>query len=445
VEDCGVKFRSRRLETLFNTDLDSIGVAELERLVEGEVPEAEDLEFKQQSYVGEKGHGDLASDVAAMANTRGGLIVVGIRDIDDRAGELTPIPLPSTERERLTQIVATRISPPVEFDIRLIVDEERSKEMADGPRGYVLIGIARSARAPHAAMFSEKLRYSRRVGSHTRHLAEPEVAAAYRARDLYANMRSRRLSELQTAAAELIDRTDYPWLIATAVPELPGDFQVDDESYARSRDTLMNRDAGLVFPVGASIYRVRVGKQRIWADGQLSASAASRWARFELWADGSSVIASAIPAKQRFTTSDVEGDYVRDVDLMFGVINAVQRAAQHAFFAASAGGDLLMDVRILPSRDTNQIVLTHARDSFGDARSTTMSTPGDLFAETFAPLDSLVPLGAPLLAVCADICNQLGQALGIPSFGYLDRNGELVDGVWSPEDLARIRAHMTLN
>jgi hypothetical protein len=55
--------------------------------------EADDLDWKQALPPEvEKKRREFAKDVAAMANTRGGLIVYGVREENERAVELTGVP-----------------------------------------------------------------------------------------------------------------------------------------------------------------------------------------------------------------------------------------------------------------------------------------------------------------------------------------------------------------
>lgn len=72
--------RSRRLEGLLGGSLDAVTAASVRGLVEVGVAEAFDLDFKSTHYGrGDSEKRDLAGDVAALANTAGGLIVIGSR------------------------------------------------------------------------------------------------------------------------------------------------------------------------------------------------------------------------------------------------------------------------------------------------------------------------------------------------------------------------------
>ncbi|MER8073159.1 ATP-binding protein [Streptomyces sp. NPDC094034] len=62
--------------------LDSLSYRDIERLVDNpEAAEAEDLDYKREHYEhSSKGKEELAKDVAALANHRGGVIVLGMAD-----------------------------------------------------------------------------------------------------------------------------------------------------------------------------------------------------------------------------------------------------------------------------------------------------------------------------------------------------------------------------
>jgi hypothetical protein len=125
-------FRSRRLEDLLGGPLDAVTAAQIRGLVDNRVQERFDLEFKQQHYgASDANKRDLAIDVAAMANTAGGLIVLGVGQ--DELGTAIDTPDVSLEESNLLpirQIVASGVSPLPELDVHAVPDA------ADG-RGFV--------------------------------------------------------------------------------------------------------------------------------------------------------------------------------------------------------------------------------------------------------------------------------------------------------------------
>ena len=85
-------FRSQRLEKLLGTQIsaESLTWKHLVTLKEATVREAADLDYKRM-YGAQ--HGDRhkpGGDVAAMANTQGGLIIIGAEEADD--AQLTDLP-----------------------------------------------------------------------------------------------------------------------------------------------------------------------------------------------------------------------------------------------------------------------------------------------------------------------------------------------------------------
>jgi predicted HTH transcriptional regulator len=79
-----------------------------------------------------------------MANERGGVIIIGIRDENDVAVEVTPVELRDGEEARIRQIAAENIAPHLTFDVLVI-------ENASGAtHGYYLLIVSPSTLRPHA-------------------------------------------------------------------------------------------------------------------------------------------------------------------------------------------------------------------------------------------------------------------------------------------------------
>ena len=74
-----VALRSRRLETVLGARLDDLQYQHLETLVTNQVSEAFDLDFKATLYGNaDRDRYNLATDVAALANTAGGLLILAL-------------------------------------------------------------------------------------------------------------------------------------------------------------------------------------------------------------------------------------------------------------------------------------------------------------------------------------------------------------------------------
>jgi predicted HTH transcriptional regulator len=122
----------------------------LQILVDGQVREDTEIEFKSATYgTSDRSRRDLAVDVAALANSLGGVIFLGVREEGGIAVELSPVPLDEGEEIRMRQILASRVAPPPQIEILRL-------ELRDDPaHGYYLLAV-RSA--PGDLMLYESIR-----------------------------------------------------------------------------------------------------------------------------------------------------------------------------------------------------------------------------------------------------------------------------------------------
>lgn len=188
-----VALRSRRLETLLGSRIDDVTHAQVSGLVTNQVVEAFDLDYKSRLYGrADADKRDLAGDVAALANTAGGLIVLGIEEDDQARATAAPgVALSDGEVTRMLQVVASLTAPLPVFDIVPVEDPARPGT------GFYLIAVPRSPRQPHAVLVNDALGFPRRNGSTMRYLSEGEVEAAYRDRFRTAGAQAIRSDEVE--------------------------------------------------------------------------------------------------------------------------------------------------------------------------------------------------------------------------------------------------------
>jgi len=118
---------------------------------------------------------DLAIDVAAMAND-GGTLLYGVgEDEHGRPTILCPIDLGGAA-ERVDQIVRTCISESPTVEIRAVPAE------GDPGRGYLVVAVPPSPRAPHMVVVGKDHRYYGRSATGNARLTEGEVARLYERR-----------------------------------------------------------------------------------------------------------------------------------------------------------------------------------------------------------------------------------------------------------------------
>src|SRR4051812_8934673 len=114
-----VALRSRRLERVLGSVLIDVTHAQIMQLVANGVGEDYDLDFKGTLYGrSDSEKRDLAGDVAAMANTAGGLIIIGVaEDGQARAGSAPGVLINDAEAARIRQTVASGVHPLPPFDL----------------------------------------------------------------------------------------------------------------------------------------------------------------------------------------------------------------------------------------------------------------------------------------------------------------------------------------
>ena len=138
-----VALRSARLEALLGSRLELVQHADLMALISNRVPEAFDLDFKSEMYgPTDRDRRDAATDVAALANTAGGLLVLGIDEDDQARATAAPgLELSEADERRIRQIVGSQVVPMPVLDVLRVEDPDRSGH------GLVLIVVSDAEKA----------------------------------------------------------------------------------------------------------------------------------------------------------------------------------------------------------------------------------------------------------------------------------------------------------
>ena len=320
-------WRQPDLETLLGGPLDAEGLTQetIERLVDEAARESEVLDFKGALDPPTKGprtawlsEQEFAKDVAAFANHRGGLLLVGIEDADGVATKAPGWALSSTtevEERRLRQALVNYLSPITYCDFIWV---ERS------PSGRFLgVVIPPSPRSPHAVMSQTgegrtALRYPVRHGAGTDWLGESEVAARYRRRLDAQGAEASRLELVIANGIASLDHADGVWLFVAVVPEAPVPGRLD----ARAVDRIdkWHRSNGVLSPLGRSIPAhgrgIAAPGRVVFTGSRLSSGddeTEVRDALVELYVDGGAF--AATPTADR-TTEDDDGRQVGEITLV---------------------------------------------------------------------------------------------------------------------------------
>ena len=161
---------------------------------------------------------DIAVDVDAMT-VDGGSIVYGLgEDKNKRLTVLAPFGLAGAP-ERIAQIVETGITEPPFIRVQTLpLDIDPSK-------GYVLVIVPQSPRAPHQVIADGDMRYYGRGAKGNRVLSEAEVAALYERRERWEVSREELLRDELARAPE--QKPELGYLVAFARPVVPDDSMVE--------------------------------------------------------------------------------------------------------------------------------------------------------------------------------------------------------------------------
>lgn len=186
----------------------------LEQAIEIGVPENEELDWKRALPPADKfKDSDIVKDIAAMANSGGGMIVFGIAETNKAASGWGSTECAITEAYERTirQAAWSKISPPV---LNLSTGNVVG---TDGETAAWLL-IPPSDEYPHLDFDRDRFRAPVRNGADTTFLSERQIEAAYRAR-FDSRLRSEQaLDELYSRTVEGHATDKFAWIFAVAKP-----------------------------------------------------------------------------------------------------------------------------------------------------------------------------------------------------------------------------------
>jgi hypothetical protein len=225
--------RLHRLTSRLGAEVGELTPAHLQALCGLRMPEDVDLDFKSEdeyTTTGPGGLDELAKDVTALANVRGGLIIIGIaEDSQGRAHSLSEVMVSDKKIGQMYSGLRARVVP---YLPDILINNLES--VHGSGTGYVLIAVPASAIAPHAVRVTSRPQYSfaRRVGRTTAWLEESEIAALYRDRFRLAEEHRGKVLKVLELGSEWARRI-FPaaagriWLEVAFVPSVPADRFVD--------------------------------------------------------------------------------------------------------------------------------------------------------------------------------------------------------------------------
>lgn len=199
-----------------------------------EVSESAELDWKRDLPLAATGAAkievtqELAKDLAAMANSGGGMLVYGVAEKSSSgvsvAAEVRPVGIVTEElQRRIRQVASYQISPPL-LGLQLLPlapDHEPAN-------GVLAVVVPDSPDRPHLVPRGTGDQFwfvaPRRSGPHTDAMSEYELATAYRQREQSRRTAERDLQELFEYFADAVGadtKGGSPWVIAVARPTTP--------------------------------------------------------------------------------------------------------------------------------------------------------------------------------------------------------------------------------
>jgi hypothetical protein len=430
------RFVPIRLTRLLTRELEDLEEENLRHLIG--VREDEDLDFKEEPYGrGGEDSKELAADIASMANTKGGLIVIGISEESNLATDLSPIELPSEEEDlRIHQVAASLIFPRPEIRIWIIPSIEREK-------GYLAIAVPFSPLRPHAVRHGDRLRYVVRSGPGKRALTESEVADAYHSRFLDSETDVRHLKSIHEDGLTQLDRSARPWLVLSFVPSSRGHMEIRKgvpESLASWAQGLRE-----TVPPPSWFHEVPLrGSTRMrcitLTDSRIGSPLAS-WFYAELYTDGSGFAAGVIGWEREtklFDFSDFENRnevpeslYVIDDErLALGTADLLLLLGSHAIENAGTWGAAAVQAEIapvaaLPGGEESKLTLCQFRSPFGGPLRGTRVIDSTGASEHTLRVEDVAQPSAALISTSRLISSDLGASFGLPEIYQLSEEGRL--------------------
>ncbi len=144
---------------------------DIKSLLERKEPEQITLDYKERIEVTDHFKKELAKDVSAFANSRGGYLLLGIEEKDGRPIRVIGMPRMLGQQkveEWIEQTALSNISPRVAFEVKPIL-------LTGSGDVVVVLHVRESRRAPHMVTFQHDNRYYRRYNNHSLPAEEYEV------------------------------------------------------------------------------------------------------------------------------------------------------------------------------------------------------------------------------------------------------------------------------
>ena len=192
--------------------IDDVTLADLQALVDHNIPESRRLEFKRDRY-GPKNDDrrEFAADVSAMANAQGGDLIIGIAEQDGAASQLVGVATADSDGliRAITESLRNSIEPPIQ-ELRVVWIENSPG------KGLIVVRVPRSWRAPHRVTVAKDNRFFVRDENGNHPMSVDELRHAF----LFGTEIESRVRSFRTERLKLLMANEGPLAIATDKPSM---------------------------------------------------------------------------------------------------------------------------------------------------------------------------------------------------------------------------------
>jgi hypothetical protein len=411
-----------RLVDVLGAPLDDIAEPHLQALVDNGVREDADLDFKRDQYgMSDSAKREMAGDIAAMANDRGGLLIIGVADENDVAVKRTPVDIEGGDEARIRQTAASLIVPHVHFEIRVVSSNDTAG------RGYYLLLIPPSPLRPHAVRKDQDLRYPRRDGTTTRWLSEAEVADMYRDRFRSTGDQIGRLEAILDEGRDQILVREDAWVAVAVVPDIPGSTSISLER--------VNEIAAWAAQFGSGDYwrgfyptkpMATAGVRRFRVAPPTSRGEAPWWVYSELYVDGAGFAAYRLQDPRQ--NADGTDTWIVNEHLVMALARAMKLLGRHAVENTGAAGDVVLEAKLVGSLPLRLAYLHHIGPASIPEEVDGGRAIGHANSRHTLPLGALVGGAQELLAASRLVATDLFNAFGSPEVRHIAADGSLRPG-----------------
>ncbi|GHC99081.1 AlbA family DNA-binding domain-containing protein [Zhihengliuella salsuginis] len=312
----------------------------LQQAMEAGVAESDDLDWKSQLPDRKNlAQSDVPKDVAAMANSGGGIIVYGVEEQQKAATGLKDTGELDEGHERaLRSVAVTAISPPV-FGLKI--------QRLGTPTQVVVLEVPASIDGPHLIYRGEYFGAPVRNDADTVWMKERQLEAMYRARFDERRNATEDLDNLYAEQALSHDIESRAWLIAVAQPRLPGHSIRLTRGKAQSISQRAEKLATNHFTLDGLRPFTELGMNprrglRRWNTNNLGTVSANSEAWIAIHDNGSATLAVAVGGRRNRDDSNgpgqVEGHTIEYALADFGgLLRALQEAFSHDEYGVRIG------------------------------------------------------------------------------------------------------------